>query len=48
MTLDQFKTLLSQKRWWVALVVIVVMGYTFGKDMALRDNARFEAQQGAY
>lgn len=47
MALDQLKTLLSQKRWWVALVVIVVMGYTFGKDMALRDNARDEAQQGA-
>ena len=46
MTLEQFKTLLSQKRWWVALVVVVIMGYTFGKDMALRDNVRDQAEQG--
>ncbi len=47
MTLDQFKTLLSRKRWWVALVVVVMMGYTLGKDMALRDNSRDEAVKGA-
>jgi hypothetical protein len=26
-------------RWWVALVLLVVLGYSLGKDLALRDNA---------
>ena len=26
-------------RWWVALVIVVVAGYSVGKDLALRDNA---------
>ena len=26
-------------RWWVVLVLIVVAGYSVGKDLALRDNA---------
>ena len=27
-------------RWWVVLVVILVAGYSIGKDLALRDNVR--------
>ena len=30
--------------WWVALCVFAVFGYTIGKDMALRDNARDSAE----
>jgi hypothetical protein len=31
---------LKARRWVVAAVIIVFGGYTIGKDMALRDNAR--------
>ena len=27
-------------RWLVAFVAVVIAGYSFGKDAALRDNAR--------
>jgi len=30
-----------KRNWfWIALVIIVFIGYTFGKDWALRDNAK--------
>jgi hypothetical protein len=29
----------SRNRWWIALAVVVVFGYSVGKDMAMRDNA---------
>ena len=31
---------LRRYRWALALTAVVVLGYSFGKDMALRDNAR--------
>jgi hypothetical protein len=31
---------LRKHRWLAALIGVVVLGYGFGKDMALRDNAR--------
>jgi len=40
----QIGTRLKEHRWWVALVVIVVAGYSIGKDLALRDN-RLDAAQ---
>ena len=30
---------LKAHRWWVALVLIVAVGYSIGKDLAHRDNA---------
>ena len=33
-------------RWWVALVLVIIAGYSVGKDAALRDNARDAAQSG--
>jgi hypothetical protein len=27
-------------RWWVALVLVLIAGYSVGKDSALRENAR--------
>jgi len=40
------KTKLFMKKygWLLALVVAVGFGYTFGKDLALRDNAKDNAQ----
>ena len=29
---------------WGIVMIAVVLGYTFGKDMALRDNARDDAR----
>ncbi|MFL0670180.1 MAG: hypothetical protein ACJLS3_01725 [Erythrobacter sp.] len=31
---------LREHRWLAAFVCVVVFGYSYGKDMALRDNAR--------
>jgi hypothetical protein len=31
---------LRAHRWLAALVCVIVFGYSYGKDMALRDNAR--------
>ena len=25
-------------KWWVALIIVVIAGYSVGKDRALRDN----------
>ena len=30
-----------RKNWfWIALIIIICFGYIYGKDRALRDNAR--------
>jgi hypothetical protein len=29
----------SRHRWWVILAVVVMFGYSVGKDRAMRDNA---------
>jgi hypothetical protein len=47
MTFQHFKSMLSQNRWWIALVILVAMGYSVGKDMALRDNARDQIKREA-
>jgi hypothetical protein len=39
-TLQQVGDWLREHRWLAALVCMVVFGYSYGKDMALRDNAR--------
>ena len=31
---------LKLHRWWLALVIVIVAGYSVGKDLALRDDAR--------
>jgi hypothetical protein len=31
---------LRANRWPVAFVCVIVFGYSYGKDMALRDNTR--------
>ena len=38
-SLQEARDWLIRHKWAVALLVVVVFGYTFGKDMALRDNA---------
>ena len=30
---------LSRHRWWIALAMIMMFGYSVGKDRAMRDNA---------
>lgn len=35
-----------QHKWWAALIIVAVLGYAFGKDMALRDNAADRVQAG--
>ena len=30
---------LSRHRWWIILAVVLMFGYSVGKDMAMRDNA---------
>ena len=36
----------SRNRWWIALAVVVVFGYSVGKDMAMRDNAAYAIASG--
>ena len=31
---------LRKHKWWVALVLVVVAGYSVGKDLARQENAR--------
>ena len=38
-SLQDTKDWLIRHKWAVALLAVVVFGYTFGKDMALRQNA---------
>ncbi|MEM1196678.1 MAG: hypothetical protein AAGH57_11280 [Pseudomonadota bacterium] len=47
MSLTDIKQWLTQYKWLVAAFLVVVAGYTFGKDMALRDNARDADQRSA-
>jgi len=36
-----------RRHWfWVALVIVVFFGYTYGKDRALRDNAMDDRRAG--
>ena len=45
MTLTRAVEWMKAHRWWVALVVVVIAGYSAGKDLAVRDNARDTAEQ---
>lgn len=40
MTLRQAGDWLREHRWLAVFVCVVVFGYSYGKDMALRDNDR--------
>jgi len=40
LSLRQIGDRLREYRWLVAFMCVVVFGYSYGKDMALRDNAR--------
>ena len=46
MSLTSVGNWMKTHRWWVALVVVVVTGYSLGKDRAFRDN-RADAPQVA-
>ena len=39
----KFKAFLGKYNWLIALVVAFIFGYAFGKDMALKDNAKDNA-----
>ena len=45
MTLTRAVEWMKAHRWWMALVVVLVAGYSVGKDLAFRDNARGAADQ---
>ena len=45
-TLTDIKTRTRRNSWTIALILILLGGYTVGKDMALRDNARDAAPSG--
>lgn len=36
---DGLEKTLRRNGYWIALVIAVLFGYTYGKDRALRDNA---------
>ncbi|MDQ3077255.1 MAG: hypothetical protein M3Q83_00255 [Pseudomonadota bacterium] len=38
MELRQATGWVDQHRWWVGLVIVIVAGYSLGKDLAMRDN----------
>ncbi len=38
MALGQTVEWFRQHRWWVALIIVIIAGYSVGKDRALRDN----------
>ncbi len=40
MTIDDAKGFVAKHRWWVAACLVAIAGYTFGKDIAFRENAR--------
>lgn len=44
MTIPKMRTSLHRYRWLIAILVVASMGYTVGKDRALRDNERAQAQ----
>jgi hypothetical protein len=45
MTLARAVEWVKAHRWWVALLLVVIAGYSVGKDLALRDNARDTSAQ---
>lgn len=45
MTLARAVEWMKAHSWWVALVLVLVAGYSVGKDVALRDNARDASAQ---
>ncbi|MEM7493565.1 MAG: hypothetical protein AAF296_09305 [Pseudomonadota bacterium] len=36
--------ILKKYRWLIAGVIVIALGYVIGKDLALRDNAKDQAQ----
>jgi hypothetical protein len=40
LNLRQLGNRLRERRWLATFVCVIVFGYSYGKDMALRDNAR--------
>ena len=40
MSLQRLTDWLRNHRWLAAFIVVLAFGYSYGKDMALRDNAR--------
>ena len=40
MSLERAIEWTKARRWWVALLVVVIAGYSIGKDIAQRENAR--------
>jgi hypothetical protein len=43
LSLRQAGDWLREYRWLAAFVCVIVFGYSYGKDMALRDNTRGSA-----
>ena len=39
MTLARAMEWVRSHRWWVALVVVIIAGYSVGRDLAVRDSA---------
>ena len=44
MELGRLADWVKAHRWRVALVLVIVAGYSIGKDLALRDNRQAAAQ----
>ena len=44
----QFWDAVSRNRWGIALAVVVMFGYSVGKDMAMRDNAADKMASGGH
>ena len=44
MELRQAMNWVKDHRWWVALILVIVGGYSIGKDLALRDNRQAPGQ----
>ena len=44
MSLASTMSWVKAHRWWVALMAVVVLGYSVGKDRALRENRAAAAQ----
>ena len=40
MNFNSLRDWLHEHPWWTALICVLIFGYSFGKHMALRDNAR--------
>jgi len=46
-TFEDAKAFVTKHKWWVAVVLVAIAGYSIGKDMALRDNAADSLQISA-